>query len=292
MKPLFERERPTTLDGVVGQESTVSALKTMLARGMPSGAIYIMGPSGTGKTTIAKALVAELNAHKDDVFEIGGADLTIESVREFIYTFSLSTWGESGWKVLIVNESQALKGQHRTVQSLLPWLENLPAKRLVIFTSSEGLDADIFGGFTDALASRCKLFTLDANIESFANHAAKIAKREGLDGKPIEAYRHLLADCKGNLRAAIQRIESGEMKCTNINTQHSGLTDTKSALLNATAVHCGGNGENSKTFPSSPKVSRREKKVKNALSAEQELARRYALFAEADARRAAQAQAK
>ena len=130
-------------------------------------------------------------------------------MREQIYNFSLSTWGESGWKALIVNESQAMLP--RTVQALLPWLEALPKKRLVIFTSTEPLEADMFGNFTGPLASRCKVHTLEPDLEAFAAHVAQVATNENLNGQPIEAYRALVASCACNMRAALQRVESGEM---------------------------------------------------------------------------------
>lgn len=209
MSALYERLRPSRLVDVVGQTSTIESLRALLARNFNGGVFYLIGPSGSGKTTIAKALVNELDIDSGDVTEIGGADVSIDFVREQIYNFSLSTWGESGWKALIVNESQAMLP--RTVQALLPWLEALPKKRLVIFTSTEPLEADMFGNFTGPLASRCKVHTLEPDLEAFAAHVAQIATNENLNGQPIEAYRALIASCACNMRAALQRVESGEM---------------------------------------------------------------------------------
>jgi hypothetical protein len=46
---------------------------------------------------------------------------------------------------------------------------------------------------------------------AFAERAREIAGKEGLDGKPIEAYEALAARCKYNFRAMLQEIESGAM---------------------------------------------------------------------------------
>lgn len=209
MPALFEKHRPATLAAVVGQCATVAALKTILARDFTGGAFYFIGASGTGKTTLARALVNDLAIDAADMVEIGGADCTVDFVRATQDNFALSTWGESGWKCVIVNESQAMLP--RAVQAWLPFLEALPAKRLVIFTSTEALDADIFGNFTAPLASRCKVFTLEPDSEAFAVHVAKIAASENLNGQPIEAYRRLVAECSNNLRMCLQRVEGGEM---------------------------------------------------------------------------------
>lgn len=206
---LFEKYRPKRLSEVIGLGSIVQTLQALLARGFNGGAFYFIGKSGTGKTTLAQVLCNELNVDPFDVTEIGGADCSIEFVRETVDNFALGAWGEAGWKVVIVNESQAIAP--RAIQGLLPFLETLPKKRLFVFTTTEHLDANIFGEYTAPMASRCKVFKLKPDEEECAIHLAISAQAENLNAQPIEGFRHLLASCDGNLRMAFQRIESGEM---------------------------------------------------------------------------------
>ena len=96
----------------------------------------------------------------------------------------------------------------------LTWLENLPAHTVVIFTTTRRVDADLFGDHDSGpFASRCFRVTLTNQglARPFAERARWIAEREGLNGKPLEAYVRLVQDCKNNLRAVLQRIEAGEM---------------------------------------------------------------------------------
>ncbi len=208
---LYEKHRPRKLAEIIGQSGAVESFQRLIERGTIAGAYWILGESGTGKTTIARALCNELGIGDMDLFQVGGADCDVEYVRSLQSTFGLSTWGESGYKACIVDEAQAITP--RAIQAWLPFLESLPAKRIVIFTSNIYKD-DLFGDFHGAIFSRCKKHTLDLDLNAAAQHVAKIASDENLNGQPIEAYRALLLSCEGNIRAALQRVEQGEMlKC-------------------------------------------------------------------------------
>lgn len=206
---LYEKHRPPSLAAVVGESDTIKAIQRIMARDFTGGAFYLIGRSGTGKTTIARAIAAELRCEEMDLTPVGGADVTADFVRGLVHNFALSSWGESGWKVVIVDEAHAMSRQ--AVQCWLPFLEALPAKRLIVFTSTEAPSQDLYGSFTAPLLSRCQVFTLEPDREAFAAHIAAIADAEGLNGQPIEAYRALVASCGSNMRAALQRIEAGEM---------------------------------------------------------------------------------
>jgi Holliday junction resolvasome RuvABC ATP-dependent DNA helicase subunit len=59
--PLTERYRPETWADVVGQEKVVGRILALAKRGTIAGRAYwLSGQSGTGKTTIARLLAAEV----------------------------------------------------------------------------------------------------------------------------------------------------------------------------------------------------------------------------------------
>lgn len=92
-------------------------------------------------------------------------------------------------------------------------LERLPKKRLVIFTTTEPLQEDLFGSFSGPFGSRCKVFsfTNQSLAQDMAQRAQQIAQAENLDGQPIQKYLRLVQDCRNNMRQVLQRIDAGEM---------------------------------------------------------------------------------
>ncbi len=207
---LFEKHRPGRLSEVVGQADTVQSLQRLMSRpDFTGGAFAFIGASGTGKDSTASAMMNDLGLTADDIFDVGGADCDVDFVRDLKDKFALSSWGQSGWKACRVQESHAMTP--RAVQAWLPLLEALPKKRLVIFTSTESFECDMFGNFTAPLASRCKVFEMSLDMKAAAAHLASIASKADLNGQPLEAYIDLLTRCTGNMRAALQKIEVGEM---------------------------------------------------------------------------------
>jgi len=115
-----------------------------------------------------------------------------------------------GFRVWIVNEAQATT--KRAVQAWLTVLDRLPPRVLVIFTTTAD-SADLFGEYEGPFRSRCKTiaFTNQGLADAFAERAREIADAEGLNGKPLAAYKRLVQRCRNNMRMVLQAVESGEM---------------------------------------------------------------------------------
>ena len=210
---LYEQYRPKTLDEIVGQPKAVDICKSLIARKALGGqALWISGPSGTGKTTIARILAREVGGTKLTITEYDASDAfdqnQIDAIGQELHFRSMF-----GARVWIINEAHGLRKW--IIRQLLGLLERLPADALFIFTTTQAGQADLFDGQVDAgpLLSRCiKIRLSDTNVaEAFAQRAQKIAKASGLNGHGIGAYRKLADRCGNNLRDMIQAIESGQV---------------------------------------------------------------------------------
>jgi len=206
---LIDKYKPRTLADIIGQDKAIARIERMLNRpGFDGDSFWIVGPSGTGKTTLAE-VIARMFAAEIDIVELDGEACTIDAVRQATGMMRYSAMG-GGFRVWIVNEAQAMTP--RAVQAWLTALDRLPSKVIVIFTTTED-SADLFGQYDGPFMSKCKAisFTNQGLAKPYAERLRQIAQAENLDGQPESAYLALVRRCKNNMRAALQAIESGEM---------------------------------------------------------------------------------
>ncbi len=207
---LYEKYRPADLAGFIGQDKIKKQINMITSRdSWDRDALWIQGPSGTGKTTLAW-IIARKVAHDLFINELDGDKCTMQAVRDLENTLSLIA--PNSWRAVIINEAQAMTRQ--AVQAWLTLLERLPKHTLIIFTTTENMiETDLFGNFSSPFARRCKVFTFTNQglSQAMASRAKEIAMSENLDGQPLQKYIRLVQDCRNNMGAVLQRIDACEM---------------------------------------------------------------------------------
>ncbi len=208
--------------GIIGQARAVSVLRRALAAGRLSHAVLFVGPAGTGRRTVAEALLTAFFGGTPDTnpdfIRVGvlsdektgkeKSGVSVDQVRDVVERFSLSSF--SGKKAVFVEEAERLTVQ--AANALLKTLEEPRGDALLVLRapSVESVPATV--------VSRCQVVRLHPCPR------AELAAALGVRGLAPDDALHLAALSRGRPGRALALLRDGAARAAS-DVGFSGFVD-------------------------------------------------------------------
>lgn len=133
--PLHLKYRPATFDEILGNTSLIESLKVVLSKKNKPTTYLLQGPSGTGKTTIARIIAKEVGTRGQDIKELNIADTRgIDAARTIIENARFMPLGGKA-KVYILDE--VANATINFFEALLKILEEPPRNTYFILCTTD-----------------------------------------------------------------------------------------------------------------------------------------------------------
>ena len=197
---LYQKHRPKSFSEIVGNKELVSVLQSIFEdkKKMPH-AFLFHGPTGCGKTTIARIICAELECAENNIVEIDTAQFNgIDTVRDIRKSAQFIPLG-GGSRVFIIDEVHRMTSDAQN--AFLKILEDTPPHiYFILCTTNEG-------SLLPALKGRCSQFKVTTlTDDEMTSLLRKTARKEGYGMNP-DVVEQIVKSAQGHPRNALTILQ-------------------------------------------------------------------------------------
>ena len=196
---LYLKYRPRRLERVKGNLNLIKTLRALLEQEDCPRTFLLHGPTGCGKTTIARIMATKLGSIGIDIREINSADFRgIDTIRDVIQKSQYMPV-ESKCTVWIIDECHKLTGDAQN--ALLKILEDTPDQVYFILCTTEPQK------LLPTIKGRCSQFQVKPLSEDEMLSLLKSIVLREEDELSQEVYDIIIRDSTGLPRNALQILE-------------------------------------------------------------------------------------
>lgn len=217
--------RPKALDEVIGHKKVIKSLKEILLdRTLLPHAYLFVGPSGVGKTSIARILARELGCKPYNLIEQDSVtNSSIDYYRELLVSMRYPALGNSPYRVLILDEAQSISKP--IWQAMISDIEEPLAHEFFILCTTD------ISKLPDILLTRMNIFKLlPLNKGDILQqlYKIKIAENFSISDEELE---WITDNSKGSMRQAISLLSSSRQEGSISHYLNNPLDDLSPQLL-------------------------------------------------------------